>query len=197
MEEAAAVAAALAAQVEAQEARDGRAELEQRASSAEAAQREAASEVAEELGAPFLILDCHAPEAVIAGWLEQRQSEGTDPSDATLDVIKAQQASREALSSEELSHSKRVDTHDSALAAVLGLDDERRRAASSQETRARVDEPGAREPANKALALPEPLDPARKGDVVVRYRVCCLACVQPAAQPAAQLAFEWKWGGVF
>ena len=54
-----------------------------------------------------------------------------------------------------------VDTHDSALAAVLGLDDERRRAASSQETRARVDEPGAREPANKALALPEPLDPAR------------------------------------
>ncbi|TNF20015.1 MAG: hypothetical protein EP327_01275, partial [Pseudomonadales bacterium] len=79
-----------------------------------AAQREAASEVAEELGAPFLILDCHAPEAVIAGWLEQRQSEGTDPSDATLDVIKAQQAGREALSSEELSHSKRVDTHDSA-----------------------------------------------------------------------------------
>ena len=71
-----------------------------------------------------------------------------------------------------------VDTHDSALAAVLGLDDERRRAASSQETRARVDEPGAREPANKALALPEPLDPARKGDVVMRYRVCCLACVQ-------------------
>ena len=71
-----------------------------------------------------------------------------------------------------------VDTHDSALAAVLGLDDERHRAASSQETRARVDEPGAREPANKALALPEPLDPARKGDVVMRYRVCCLACVQ-------------------
>ncbi|ERI50269.1 hypothetical protein N878_09330 [Pseudomonas sp. EGD-AK9] len=79
-----------------------------------AEQRRAASEVAEQTGAPFLILDCQAPEAVIAGWLAQRQSEGRDPSDATLEVIQAQQATREALDDDELAHSKRVDTHDSA-----------------------------------------------------------------------------------
>jgi len=79
-----------------------------------AAQRLAASEVAEETGVPLLILDCHAPEAVIASWLAQRQSEGQDPSDATLEVIQAQHASREPLDEQELSHSKRVDTHDSA-----------------------------------------------------------------------------------
>lgn len=79
-----------------------------------ASQRQAASAVAEQTGAPFLILDCQAPDAVIAGWLEQRQSEGRDPSDATLEVIHAQQASREALDADELAHSKRVDTHDGA-----------------------------------------------------------------------------------
>lgn len=77
-------------------------------------QRKAASEVAEQTGAPFLILDCHAPQAVIAGWLEQRQNEGRDPSDATLEVIRAQQAAREPLDAEELAQSKHVDTHDSA-----------------------------------------------------------------------------------
>jgi predicted kinase len=51
---------------------------------------------------------------VIAGWLQQRQAAGTDPSDATLAVIEAQQASREALNDDEQAHSKRVDTHDNA-----------------------------------------------------------------------------------
>lgn len=78
------------------------------------AQRQAACQVAEAAGAPFLILDCHAPDEVIAGWLAQRQSAGQDPSDATLAVIQAQQASREALTPDELAHSKRVETHESA-----------------------------------------------------------------------------------
>lgn len=78
------------------------------------APREAAWHVAEETGAPFLILDCQAPESVITSWLAQRQNAGQDPSDATLEVIQAQQASREALSAEEQAHSKRVDTHESA-----------------------------------------------------------------------------------
>ncbi|MBB2497444.1 bifunctional aminoglycoside phosphotransferase/ATP-binding protein [Aquipseudomonas ullengensis] len=76
------------------------------------AQRSAAWQVAEQNGDPFLILDCQAPQEVIAGWLQQRQSEGGDPSDATLEVIQAQQANREALSDDEQAHSKRVDTHD-------------------------------------------------------------------------------------
>lgn len=77
-------------------------------------QRDAASQVAEACGAPLIILDCNAPDEVIAGWLEQRRLAGNDPSDATMDVIHAQQASREPLSEEELLHTKRVDTHDSA-----------------------------------------------------------------------------------
>jgi hypothetical protein len=78
------------------------------------AQRQAACQIAEDTGVPFLILDCHAPDAVIASWLALRQDAAQDPSDATMEVIKAQQASREALSQDELLLSTRVDTHESA-----------------------------------------------------------------------------------
>ncbi|MCU1731566.1 MULTISPECIES: AAA family ATPase [unclassified Pseudomonas] len=77
------------------------------------AQRQAAAEVASATGVPFLILDCNAPDAVIASWLAQRQADQNDPSDATLEVVTAQQASREALSAEELLQSKRVETNES------------------------------------------------------------------------------------
>lgn len=75
------------------------------------AQRQEACKVAEACGAPFLIIDCHAPDDVIGSWLEQRQVEATDPSDATLEIVKAQQASREALTESERSQSKQVNTH--------------------------------------------------------------------------------------
>ncbi len=78
------------------------------------AQRQTAWDVALETGAPFLILDCQAPETVIASWLKQRQNAAQDPSDATLEVIQAQQLSREPLDAQELTHTKRVDTHESA-----------------------------------------------------------------------------------
>lgn len=78
------------------------------------AQRSAAWQIAEHNGVPFLILDCQAPQEVIAAWLQQRQAEGNDPSDATLEVIEAQQASRDALDADELAHSRRVDTHQAA-----------------------------------------------------------------------------------
>lgn len=74
------------------------------------AQRESARHVAETAGVPFLILDCHAPQAVLARWLEQRRREGSDPSDATLAVVEAQQASREELTAEERRYSTYVDT---------------------------------------------------------------------------------------
>lgn len=77
-------------------------------------QRAAAWQVAEHNGAPFLILDCQAPESFIATWLQQRQEEGSDPSDATLEVIQAQEAGRDALSDDEQAHSRRVDTHQAA-----------------------------------------------------------------------------------
>ncbi|WP_122343331.1 bifunctional aminoglycoside phosphotransferase/ATP-binding protein [Pseudomonas amygdali] len=74
-------------------------------------QRDAAAKVAENTGVPFMILDCEAPQAVIAGWLAQRQAQNNDPSDATLEVIEAQQANRELLSAEETLRSKKVATH--------------------------------------------------------------------------------------
>ena len=74
-------------------------------------QRDAAAKAAEASGAPFLILDCNAPQTVIAGWLAQRQAENVDPSDATMEVIEAQQASREPLGADEVLRSKRVETN--------------------------------------------------------------------------------------
>jgi predicted kinase len=59
-----------------------------------------------------MILDCHAPDAVISTWLAQRQAAQQDPSDATQAIIDAQHASREALDSAEQAVSIRIDTHD-------------------------------------------------------------------------------------
>jgi len=82
-------------------------------------QRDAAAKVAEATGAPFLILDCNAPQAVIASWLAQRQANKNDPSDATLKVIEEQQANREPLTTEELLLSKRVETNESGTLDAL------------------------------------------------------------------------------
>ena len=76
-------------------------------------QRDSAAQIAEAKGAPFLILDCNAPQAVIESWLAQRRAEQNDPSDATLAVIADQQANREALTAAEILCSKRVQTNES------------------------------------------------------------------------------------
>ena len=84
------------------------------------AQRAAACRVAEDCGVPFLILDCQAPDALLASRLQQRQQEARDPSDATLAVIQAQQAAREALSEAELPYRRLIDTRDdSSLDALI------------------------------------------------------------------------------
>lgn len=75
-------------------------------------QRQQAAAVAETCGVPLLILDCQAPDAIIAGWLAMRQGDGKDPSDATSDVIAAQQASREPLNADEQRLAQPVFTHD-------------------------------------------------------------------------------------
>ncbi|AZD24520.1 hypothetical protein C4K22_5458 [Pseudomonas chlororaphis subsp. aurantiaca] len=82
-------------------------------------QRDAAAKVAEATGTPCLIIDCNAPQAVIASWLAQRQADRNDPSDATLAVIEQQQANREALSAEEVLRSKRVETNESGSLDAL------------------------------------------------------------------------------
>ena len=83
------------------------------------AQRQAAQRIADETGVPFLIIDCHAPDSVLASWLQQRQQQGNDPSDATLAVIEAQRAGEDPLEDAELPYCKRVDTPDSASLADL------------------------------------------------------------------------------
>jgi len=85
-------------------------------------QRDAAARVAEDTGVPSLILDCTAPDAVIEGWLAHRQTLGNDPSDATLEVVKAQQASRETLGHDEALRSKRIETHNSKSLDTLIAD---------------------------------------------------------------------------
>ncbi|MFO2465501.1 AAA family ATPase [Pseudomonas sp. 15FMM2] len=82
-------------------------------------QRDAAANIAQATGAPFLILDCNAPHAVIANWLAQRQADQNDPSDATLAIIEEQQAAREPLSAEETLLSKRVETNESGTLDAL------------------------------------------------------------------------------
>lgn len=72
--------------------------------------RQAAWQVAESTGVPFMILTCEAPNAVIEQWLAQRQAQGGDPSDATMAVIKAQQASRDPLSESEQLLNRQIDT---------------------------------------------------------------------------------------
>jgi aminoglycoside phosphotransferase family enzyme/predicted kinase len=74
-------------------------------------QRLATAKVAEATGAPFLILDCAAPKAVIESWLTQRQTANEDPSDATIEVIEAQLANREPLTADETLRSRHVETH--------------------------------------------------------------------------------------
>lgn len=74
-------------------------------------QRLSTANVAEATGAPFLILDCAAPKAVIEGWLAQRQAQNDDPSDATMEVIEAQLANREPLTADEILRSRHVETN--------------------------------------------------------------------------------------
>ncbi len=83
-------------------------------------QRNAACRVAEACGVPFLILDCQAPDALLVSRLHQRQQEAQDPSDATLAVIQAQQASRDPLSEAEQPNRRLIDTQDdSSLDALI------------------------------------------------------------------------------
>lgn len=84
--------------------------------------RQQAGDVAQACGVPFLILDCHAPEAVVQKWLNERRQAGQDPSDATAEVIAAQQANREPLNAEEQLQTLKVQTDDAnSMAGLVGL----------------------------------------------------------------------------
>ncbi|HMA89503.1 MAG TPA: AAA family ATPase [Burkholderiales bacterium] len=90
-------------------------------------QREAFAALARELGVPYAIADCQAPEPVLRERVAARERAARDASEAGVAVLEHQLASREALTDEELS--VRVvfdargepDTAAVSLAAQLGL----------------------------------------------------------------------------
>ncbi|SDT87113.1 bifunctional aminoglycoside phosphotransferase/ATP-binding protein [Halopseudomonas salegens] len=73
-------------------------------------QRELICQAIEDQGAACLILHCEAPLETIERWLQQRQSSATEPSDATIDVVRHQLDTLEPLTSDEQRHCLRVAT---------------------------------------------------------------------------------------
>lgn len=84
-------------------------------------QRDAARKIAEAQGVPFLLLSCQAPDETLEQRLHTRQREGNDPSDATLDVLRTQLASREPLDQSELPSQHIIETQDgNSLERLIG-----------------------------------------------------------------------------
>ncbi len=88
------------------------------------ATRTAALEMAKRLSTPFHIIDMHCPDALLRQRLQTRAETGGDPSEATLAVLNAQQASAEPLSDAEKAKALplRCDTAvEGQIAALMGL----------------------------------------------------------------------------
>lgn len=81
-------------------------------------QRQAFTGLARQQHTPFLIVHCHADEAVQQQRLVQRQSSDTDASDADIAVLSRQRTTVQVLTSAELEHSLSVDS-DSGVEKVL------------------------------------------------------------------------------
>jgi hypothetical protein len=89
-------------------------------------QRAMFRELAEDRGVQFAILDCQAPEAELRRRIRQRQAGGADASEANLQVLDVQLASREPLDGDEMARTIPVDTYAPEHFAAL-LDELRQR----------------------------------------------------------------------
>jgi aminoglycoside phosphotransferase family enzyme/predicted kinase len=88
------------------------------------ATRTSALEIAQRFGIPFHIIDMHCPDALLRQRLQTRAKAGGDPSEATLAVLNAQQASAEPLSDAEKAKALplRCDSAvEGQVAALMGL----------------------------------------------------------------------------
>ena len=83
------------------------------------AQRLAFQQLAQQLGVPYLILDCQAPEAVLRERIGQRLEQGADPSEADLAVLELQLQNQQALTEQELNHRIDLDTRDFPPVSLL------------------------------------------------------------------------------
>ncbi len=88
------------------------------AASLQRSERAAMQAVATQAGAPFRLLVCQAPAAVLAQRVQARMQAGQDASDATPEVLQRQQAWVQWPGADEAAHSLWLDT-DAPLAQVL------------------------------------------------------------------------------
>lgn len=77
-------------------------------------QRAAFRRLAEACGVPLLVLSFQAPDEVLRQRITQRQAQGTDASDATVEVLQQQQADQEPITAEEALDVVAIDTTDPA-----------------------------------------------------------------------------------
>jgi aminoglycoside phosphotransferase family enzyme/predicted kinase len=85
------------------------------------AERDQARALAARLGVPFAIVECHAPDGVLADRIRRRQAADHDPSDADLAVLARQQAWQEPPQADEPLH--RLDTARPLAALDRAVDD--------------------------------------------------------------------------
>ncbi len=81
--------------------------------------RQAFASLAKNLGVPFVIVACHAPEAVMQERVSQRQRIGRDASDADVAILQQQLATAEPLTSHELGSTIELDTNAGDLDAIV------------------------------------------------------------------------------
>ncbi|MEE4330786.1 MAG: AAA family ATPase [Wenzhouxiangella sp.] len=88
-------------------------------------QRDRLRRMAAAHGLPFRIIHCTAPEATLAERIQAREAQGTDASEAGLDVLELQRQSAEPLSAAERARTIVVDTREAGaverVAAALDL----------------------------------------------------------------------------
>jgi aminoglycoside phosphotransferase family enzyme/predicted kinase len=99
------------------------------------AQREQFRDLAQTCEVPFIILDCTATDAELERRILERATAGRDPSEAGLDVLRAQREACEPLDAQELAHTLRVDTQAADLEKLHTAIDRLRRSQVKYDSR--------------------------------------------------------------
>lgn len=76
-------------------------------------------DLAKSTGVPWLIVSCEAPQPVLEDRIQHRQSQGHDPSEATLEVLRSQRSLADPLTGFEQENSLLVDTSTSVDGQTL------------------------------------------------------------------------------
>jgi predicted kinase len=85
-------------------------------------ERRALLAIADAVGAPAVVVECHAPLDVLRQRVALRAAHGADPSDATVAVLEAQRSWHEPPSDDERARWLRVDTRAAPAAQAAACD---------------------------------------------------------------------------